>query len=184
MKANMFVFMGGQGSGKGTFAKKMMDLHKYNYIETGAMLRALPAESRIYKKIVLGELVEDEDLFELMSNNIKKETDTILDGFPRTIGQAKWLVNNYADDFSINVIYLNITEETMINHINKRILEGGNRSDDKNMEAVHKRIQAFKEVTIPAISWLSTSKDIKFFDISLSSDDIEKNFQIILSAIN
>ncbi|MCQ2575014.1 MAG: nucleoside monophosphate kinase, partial [Alphaproteobacteria bacterium] len=172
MKYNMIVFMGGQGAGKGTFAHKMLEIHEYNYIETGAILRSLPENSPICKKITKGELVEDEDLFEIIANNIDNR-DIILDGFPRTIGQAKWLVENYAKKFNIKIVYLNISEEKMKNHINKRLSEGGTRSDDKDLSAIQKRIECFKNITIPAINWLSKVNDVQFFDIALQSDDIE-----------
>ena len=51
MKPIMFVFMGGQGSGKGTFANLMLKQHDYKYIETGAILRNMPADSELGKKI-------------------------------------------------------------------------------------------------------------------------------------
>ena len=183
-KPNMIVFMGGQGSGKGTFANLLLKQRDYNYVEAGAILRQMPADSDICKKITRGELLADEDLFPIMSAHIKTDHDLILDGFPRTLGQAKWFVENYADKFNIKIVFLNISEETMIAHIQKRIREGGNRSDDNDMAAVQKRIAAFKSTTMPAIMWLSTQPNVKFYDIKLPSDDIDTNFNYILKQID
>ena len=98
MKSKMILLMGGQGVGKGTHARALIERDGYGYIETGAMLRALPPESRLGQIIARGELVPDEDLFELIANAIKDTPgDIILDGFPRTLGQAQWIVQNYAD---------------------------------------------------------------------------------------
>ena len=131
MKPTMFVFMGGQGSGKGTFANLMLKQHNYNYIETGAILRDMPADCDICKKMRCGELISDEDLYPIISEHINENAqDIIMDGFPRTPAQAKWLIDNYADKFDIKVIFLNITEQRMLEHIKKRINEGGNRKDD------------------------------------------------------
>ena len=182
-KPDMIVFMGGQGSGKGTFANLLLKQGQFDYVEAGAILRNMPKESAIYQKITRGELVSDEDLFPIISEYIKTDGDLILDGFPRTVGQAKWLIENYADKFNIKIIFLNISEETMIAHIQKRIREGGNRSDDNDMAAVQKRIAAFKSTTMPAIEWLSHQPNIQFYDIKLPTDDIDTNFNYILKQI-
>ena len=184
MKPEMIVFMGGQGSGKGTFANLLRKQHDYNYVEAGAILRAMPADSDIKQKISHGELVGDTDLFPIIAPHMSTDKDIIMDGFPRTIGQAKWLIDNYADKFDIKVVFLNISEETMLAHIQNRIKEGGNRADDNDAEAVRKRIAAFKSTTMPAIEWLATLDNLKFYDIHLPSDDINTNFAHIVKTIN
>ena len=184
MKPEMIVFMGGQGSGKGTFANLLRKQHDYNYIEAGAILRAMPADSDIKQKISRGELVGDADLFPIISQHMSTDKDIIMDGFPRTIGQAKWLIDNFADKFDIKIIFLNISEETMLAHIQNRIKEGGNRADDADEVAVQKRIAAFKSTTMPAIDWLSTLENVKFYDIHLPTDDIDTNFAHIVKTIN
>jgi len=182
-KPEMIVFMGGQGSGKGTFANLLLKQHKYNYVEAGAILRNMPTDSEIYKKITRGELLADDDLFPIIAKHMNTDNDLILDGYPRTIGQAKWLIKNYATIFDIKIIYLNINEETMFANIQKRIKEGGNRLDDNDETAVQKRIAAFKSTTMPAIQWLSQQPNITFYDIKLPGDDIDINFNYILKQI-
>ena len=183
MKPTMIVFAGGQGSGKGTFAKLMLKQHDYKYVETGAILRQMPVDSEIGQKIARGELVNDEDLFSIIAEQLTTDSDVILDGFPRSIGQAKWLIENYAEKFDIKVIFLNISEETMIAHIKNRIKEGGNRADDADEAAVLKRIAGFKTTTMPAIEWMSTASNITFYDIRLPGDDIDINFAHIMKTI-
>ena len=184
MKPTMFVFMGGQGSGKGTFANLMLKDHNYDYIETGAILRSMPADCDMCKKISRGELVGDEDLFPIIAEHINNNRDIIMDGFPRTLVQAQWLIKNYADKFDIKVIFLNISEQTMMAHIQKRIKEGSNRSDDADETAIQKRIAAFKTITMPAIDWLRSVKNITFYDIKLPGDDVDINFAFIMKTIS
>ena len=179
----MIVFMGGQGSGKGTFAQLLLKYKNYKYIEAGALLRQIPADSEIGKKVAMGILIDDDDLFKMIAEHITTDQDIILDGFPRTLNQAKWLIDNYSKKFNIQIIFLNIPESTMIAHIKKRVDEGGNRKDDTDETAVHKRIESFKTITMPAIRWLADVDNIKFFDIKLSSDDICENFELILHTI-
>ena len=176
--------MGGQGSGKGTFARLLLQKHNFNYVEAGAILRAMPEDSPFKQKIARGELVNDDDLFPIIHENIPENTDIILDGFPRTIGQAKWLVNEFSDKFDINIIFLNIDEQRMLAHIQNRIKEGGNRADDSDENAVRKRIESFKNMTLPAIEWLAKTPNISFYDLKLPSDDIDINFNYIVKTAN
>ena len=182
MKHTMIVMMGGQGAGKGSLAAIMKNEHEYKHIESGALFRALPNDSEIAKIIARGELVPDSELFKLMEKHITDDSDIILDGFPRTLAQAQWLIEKYADKFNIHVLYLNLSEEIMMARINKRIREGGGRADDSNMDAVRRRLDAFWHITVPAIEWLRTANGIKFSDID-ASQTLDGNMQQIHAAM-
>lgn len=184
MKPKMILMMGGQGVGKGTHARRLMERGKYKYIETGAILRALPPESKLAQIIARGELVPDSDLFELLSVHFDTDSDMILDGFPRTLGQAQWIVKNYADKFDIHVIYLDVPESVMLSRIEKRIREGGGRADDTDSAVVRRRLDNFWHITMPAIEWLRTAQGIKFSDIDVRDVDADKNFAKVLTALN
>ena len=183
MKPVMIVLMGGQGVGKGTFSAMLKDLHEYVHIEMGGILRTLPKESEIAQIMARGELVPDEKILQLIQSKIPTNKDIILDGFPRTMDQAKWLITNYADIFNIHVIYLDVPEEIMISRIQKRIREGSGRQDDANEEAIKKRLNTFWKVTVPVINWLSTVKEIKFSDVDVTGD-VNDNFARIREALN
>ena len=89
MKKDIIVLMGGQGVGKGTFAKLLMRGHDFHHIETGALFRAMPADSAIGRLIARGELVPDAELFKLIASKITNDTDIILDGFPGKMADPK-----------------------------------------------------------------------------------------------
>lgn len=178
----MIVLMGGQGVGKGTFSKMLRERHDYNYIETGAMFRSLPADSEIAKIIARGDLVPDDELFKLVATKIIDDKDLLIDGFPRTKPQAQWLVKNYADKFIIHILYLDVPEEIMIKRINKRINEGGGRADDADTAAIRRRLDTFWNVTMPAIEWLKTAHGIKFSDVDVTGP-VDENFARILMAL-
>ncbi|MBO7066475.1 MAG: nucleoside monophosphate kinase [Alphaproteobacteria bacterium] len=182
MKHTMIVMMGGQGAGKGSLATIMKSEHTYKHIESGALFRALPADSEIAKIIARGELVPDSELFKLMESQITDDSDIILDGFPRTLDQAKWLVQKYANQFNIHVLYLDLSEEIMMFRINKRINEGGGRADDADTAAVRRRLDTFWKVTVPAIEWLRTAPGIKFSDID-ASQTLDGNMEQIRAAL-
>lgn len=175
--------MGGQGVGKGTFARMLRERHDYKYIETGKMLRdAALTNQQIADIMARGELLPFEMLIKLVSENIAPDKDLLLDGFPRTMEQAKWLVDNYADKFEIHVLYLDVPEAIMIKRIQKRIREGGGRADDADTNAIHKRLEIFWNTTKPTIDWLSTVPKIKFSDVDVQGD-LEDNFKNILKAL-
>ncbi|MFQ6739466.1 MAG: adenylate kinase family protein [Alphaproteobacteria bacterium] len=180
----IIVMMGGQGVGKGTFSKMLAEQFGYKHIEAGAMLRALPSDSPVAQTIARGELVPDDMLFGLVADRLEN-TDAILDGFPRTLYQAQWLVNNYADKYDIHVIYLEISEELMLKRINNRINEGGGRADDADAAAVRRRLDTFWNVTMPAIEWLrDAAKGIKFTTVHPQDTTVDENFEKVLSALN
>ena len=181
-KPEIIVMMGGQGVGKGTFSHMLMARHDFNHIEVGALLRAMPADSAVAKTIAVGNLVPDELLFDMMDEKITPDRDIILDGFPRKLSQAKWLVENYADKYNIHVLYLYVPEEILIERINKRIRAGTGRADDANPDVIRRRLDTFRTVTMPAIEWLATAPGIKFSKID-AGGCAGDNFAEIVAAL-
>ncbi len=179
----MIVLMGGQGVGKGTFARMLCERHDYKYIETGKMLRDAAANNKSIADIMArGELLPFEMLTQIIAENVDINRDTLLDGFPRTLDQAKWLIQNYANKFNIHILYLDVPEEIMIQRIQKRIRDGGGRTDDADNTAIRNRLNIFWNTTMPAIQWLQSVPNIKFSDIDVTGP-VDENFKNILSAL-
>lgn len=183
MKHNLIVLMGAPGVGKGTFSQMMRDNMEYNYIEVGAMLRELPADSEIGRTIARGDLVPDTALFGLVGERITPDSDILMDGFPRTIGQAQWLVNNYAETFNIHVLFLNVPENVIMARLTKRQRDGSTRADDANPAIVRHRIDNFVKTTMPAIDWLRTAPHIRFDEVDVSGP-VDENFVNIMETLN
>ena len=168
-KTRLVVLMGGQGVGKGSIAKGLVELYGFAYIETGAILRAMPIESKICKIITDGHLVPDDILFDIMISRLNQRQDIILDGFPRKLSQAQWLIENYADKFNICVLYLYADKKVLIHRIQKRAIEQS-RPDDKSKEVINNRLDNFYNVTMPAIDWLRGVAGIEFYEIDASGN--------------
>lgn len=181
-KQQMILIMGGQGVGKGTISRMLQTEYGFDYIETGAMLRAMSSNIDVMKTIYAGNLVPDGILFELIGGKISSGKDVLLDGFPRKISQARWLIDNYADRFDIYVLYLSVSEDVLIQRINKRIAEGSKRADDASPEIIRKRLDNYFKITMPAIDWLSKSPDVHFFEID-ANGSIAENYSDIISAL-
>jgi adenylate kinase len=93
------LLLGAPGVGKGTQAKELMAAWGIPQISTGDLLRANVSQGTplgILAKSVLdrGELVSDELVNDMVADRLKAPDTVsgyILDGFPRTLGQADWL---------------------------------------------------------------------------------------------
>jgi adenylate kinase len=111
------LLLGAPGSGKGTQSDQLVKLWNIPHISTGELLRANMAQGSALGKIAQqsvnrGELVHDSLVNEMVAARLR-EPDTvngyILDGFPRTLGQATWLDGRLASDGqSLPVIAVNI----------------------------------------------------------------------------
>ena len=93
------LLLGAPGTGKGTQAKELVKVWGIPQISTGDLLRANVAQGtplgKVAKEIMgRGELVPDSLVDEMVAVRLQ-QPDTangyILDGFPRTLGQAGWL---------------------------------------------------------------------------------------------
>jgi adenylate kinase len=91
--------LGAPGVGKGTQAKELVKIWGIPQISTGDLLRANVAQGTplgLQAKEIInrGELVPDTLVNEMVATRLL-EPDTVrgysLDGFPRTLGQARWL---------------------------------------------------------------------------------------------
>jgi adenylate kinase len=111
------LLLGAPGSGKGTQSDQLVKLWSIPHISTGDLLRANMAQGTALGKVAQqsvnhGELVHDSLVNEMVAARLR-EPDTangyILDGFPRTLGQAHWLDGRLASDSkSLPVIAVSI----------------------------------------------------------------------------
>lgn len=123
------VLLGTPGAGKGTQCKRIVAKYGLLHLSSGDILRRERAEdTELGRKaqgyMDSGALVPDEVIVEMMAEAIKKAPDVgfILDGFPRTVNQAKELDESLA---SANqqmdaVLNLNIHDEVVVERMTGR----------------------------------------------------------------
>jgi adenylate kinase len=174
---------GPPGSGKGTYASRLYEKLRIPHISTGDLVRQeIKAGTEIGKEIEghsrSGGLVPDDTIVELLRKRISKPDCSggfILDGFPRTIPQAKALEKITSIDVVIN---LDVPDEIIIDRLssrltckscgeifNKRFMKpkiegicdkcGGQlytRDDDKP-EVIQERLNTYRRQTRPLLDY-------------------------------
>lgn len=120
------ILLGPPGAGKGTQAKSISEKLNISTISTGAMLRTAiknntPLGQEAQGYIEKGELVPDETVVAIVKERLSQpdcEKGYILDGFPRTIAQAKAIDEN---GIKIDkVLSLEVDDEKIIERLSGR----------------------------------------------------------------
>jgi len=196
------ILLGAPGAGKGTQAAFLTEHFHIPQISTGDMLRqAVKEQSNLGKTaekiMVSGGLVPDDLIIELVKQRINQQDCAegfLLDGFPRTLGQAKSLREaNVSLDYVVNI---DVPDEAIIERITGRRIhpasgrvyhihhqppqkEGFDDStgepliqrDDDKEETVRKRLTIYHEQTKPLVTYYANwaeqapNEAPKFFQI-------------------
>jgi len=151
------VILGRQGSGKGTQAIRIAEQFGVIHISTGDMLRTAVKEGTelgLQAKDLMdaGELVSDSIINGIVQERLQKEdvsrSGFLLDGYPRTVGQAIELRNLAHDDLK-----LAINLEVSIKEVTERMISRG-RADDTE-EAIARRLELYEAETAPLLEWFT-----------------------------
>lgn len=155
----MIVMMGVAGAGKSVQGRWIADEIGLPWLSTGEFLRMLVTGQR-RREMLAGKLLDDSEMIGLADkifHMIDVSQEFILDGFPRTLAQADWLIAQHkAGLINISkVIHIEASEEVVA----ERLLERGRQDDTK--EAISKRFKEYRAVTLPII------KDFEQKDITV-----------------
>jgi adenylate kinase len=180
--------LGAPGAGKGTYASRLQTKLGVEVIATGDIFRELAKEnSELARKVKSymekGLLVPDEIVLEVLKhrlNKIPKGKGFILDGYPRTLAQAKsldtitkidvillldvpdWIIIERLSTRRIcrncgtvyNILYLKPKVEGICDKCGSPLYQ---RSDD-NPEVIKKRLQVYQEQTKPLLEYFEEKK--------------------------
>ena len=209
------IMLGAPGAGKGTQAKMIADKYHVPHISTGDIFRAnikngteLGMEAKKYMD--QGLLVPDELTVKILLDRVGKEDcieGYVLDGFPRTIPQAKVLDEALAElgesiDYAIDV---DVPDENIVQRMSGRRAclscgatyhlehvppqkEGvcdkcGNElvlRDDDKADTVLNRLKVYHDQTQPLIQFYETKGVLKIVDGTQAMEDV---FQSIIAML-
>lgn len=163
----MIILTGVAGAGKSMQGKILADEHGYAWISTGEILRVLVTGKRRHE-MLQGKLLSDEEMIAILDKVfelIDPKQEFILDGFPRTIPQADWLLDQvHTGRFELTaIINLSASEDV----VKARLLDRG-RQDD-NDEAIAERFREYRAVTLPILDHFR-SENVPVHDIDASQE--------------
>lgn len=150
------------GAGKGTQATKLADHYRITQLSSGELLRAEVARGTKIGKVAAvylrrGDLVPDELVFEILSTPLLEAANNggyILDGFPRTLGQAEVAYSVAQEIKGIElqaVVYLRVGHDELLKRLRARAdVEG--RTDDDEVTINH-RFKVFETETEPLLDF-------------------------------
>lgn len=205
------IFLGPPGAGKGTISQHIKDELEIIQISTGDLLReAVKQGSELGMKakeyMDSGDLVPDELIIGLLKDRIEQDDcqkGFILDGFPRTLGQADALGESGVE--IDKVINFNVDDELVVRRITGRRIskstgkiynvypecspnppEGHPKEDlqqraDDNEEVVRDRLKVYYEKTAPLIDYYKEKRLLVDID---AAQELSKIVEETKKAIN
>lgn len=192
------VFLGAPGAGKGTQAKRISEKYGIPHISTGDILRAnIKAGTELGKLaksyIDKGALVPDEVIIKVMESRLAEadcKNGYLLDGFPRTIEQAKALDKITDVTLAVNIV---VDNDAVVARIaGRRMCVCGEsyhvsahpsdvcdkcgaklyqRDDDKE-ETVKSRLEVYERQTAPLIEYYSAKGVLRDVDGMKDVEDV------------
>jgi adenylate kinase len=165
MDIKTVIFIGPQGSGKGTQIEKLKallesrDRRRVVDIQTGRRFRALAAtqetfaEDKIAATMSAGVLQPDFMVTILwgraMLDQLDDKSHLLIDGFPRTVGQVPDLEDafHFFDRGAVDVVNLETPESVVRARMQSRA-----RADDTDT-SIEERLRWYREDTVPVIAY-------------------------------
>jgi adenylate kinase len=170
----MILLMGIAGSGKGTQGKMLADRYGLHLISMGDVLR-MYVTGKQRERMLAGGLLDDNEIIAIVDkvlSSISDKETILMDGFPRTIPQAQWLLGQVENGrFQLDMaLHLQASRDA----VKKRLLSRG-RIDDTEA-AIEARFDEYERLTAPLLKWLSEhSVQVINIDAERSAEVVNKD---------
>ena len=176
------LMIGAPGAGKGTQAVRMAEHFGLEHISSGDLLRKhVAAETNLGRQIkgylANGDLVPDAIVMDLLRKPIVAANAAggyILDGFPRTVEQAR-AAHKVALELGVAVqvvVHLEVARNELMRRLIERGMQSG-RSDD-TAEVIAHRLDVYDEKTLPMLDYYAAREELVSVDGSQPVEDVTK----------
>ena len=180
------IILGPPGAGKGTQATRIAERFGVPQLSTGEMLRAAVQRgtaigARARDIMEAGGLVPDDIVLGIVAERLEApdaQRGFILDGFPRTLGQAVGLDKLLGERrLKLDkVLEIRVDEGALLDRIMTRAREtaarGGQVRKDDNPETLRNRLEAYAKETAPLIDYYRRTGLLGSVDGLLSIDEV------------
>lgn len=182
------VMLGAPGAGKGTQAVRIAEAQGVPHISTGEMLRQAIASGselggRVKEIVESGALVPDELIVEVIRERLARDDAAhgfVLDGFPRTLGQAEALdelLSELGRSLTL-VLELELSETVATKRMLGRAAEQG-RADD-TPEVIRHRIEVYRRETEPLSEYYRSRGVLVGVDAAPAMDEVFAEIERVL----
>jgi adenylate kinase len=189
------LLIGPPGSGKSTQGKILSSLPGIHYWEAGEALRAIDPDSAIGcvidQHISRGELVPDELAVSLCLDDLEARvtagaydpaTDLlVLDGIPRTVGQAALLDVQVA---VVKILHLVCDDvEQMVQRLRRRAAQQG-RADDADEGVIRYRLEVYQREIAPVLEYYPTERIAKIDALRSPAEVFDQILHLMIPLLN
>jgi len=191
------VFLGPPGAGKGTQAQRLAEEKGFIHISTGDLLReavkkGTPLGLKAKEYMERGELVPDDLIVAMIKEKLPKGGKVILDGFPRTVNQARALEQMLEEigERLEKVILFEVPDEVVVERLSGRRIDPKTgkvyhvkynpppegveviQRDDDREEVVRKRLKVYREQTQPLVDYYKQKGILEVVDASQPPEEV------------
>lgn len=170
------LLIGVQGSGKSTQGNLLSKKLNLPYISSGVIFREIAKEDTRWGKFVretlkAGHLIPDDKTIAIITEFLTKpdyDNGYILDGFPRTLAQAKSFTASID-----KVFYIYVSDKEALARL--RLRNGKEAREDDTKEAIKRRIALFHKHTEPVLEFYRKKGILEEVDGERSIEDIHED---------
>lgn len=173
----MIIILGTPGAGKTTQAQLLADYLDCKWFSMGDLIRQ-KATGQDRKDMLAGKYISDEVTLNIINQTLSTidtiNNECVFEGNPRTIGQAKWWLQQAANGrFKITGLVHLVAEPSIAA---KRLVNRG-RLDDHDDNVVETRFKAYHDAINPTLDYLK-SHGVEVHDVD-ANGTIEEEFKLI-----
>ena len=191
------ILLGPPGAGKGTQAHQLVHKHGIVQLSTGEMLRAAvfagsPVGLKAKDIMASGGLVPDDVVVGIISDRIDladARKGFILDGFPRTVPQARALDELLKKKhLKLDaVVELRVNESALLERVETRVAQMRSRGEevriDDTPEVLSKRLASYRAQTEPLVHYYSEKRKLITVDGMMTIGNVTSAINRFLEAL-